>query len=287
MQKIKLKIPRKQNVNDKEFSTSVIKEVIPELEYYQFEELTEERDKTNDFVDFNQFFNEFGHNVTNLKAPTKNKKKVERPSFAIYFTIHNFNKPIDIDLSKINKIEFTPEELQNQVQSAYDKGFEDGKQITQMALAEEFHKMESWVRRIDEVVLNLQQEFSQSIGSVKDIVVPLAIKIAEHIIKDEIKTNPTIVEKQVAKALEIIDNEKVFQLRLNPSDVEILRSVNSVLLSDPKLEGVEIVPDPSIEQGGCILETEVGKIDATIDSQLSKVLSALNNVSIDLEEDNV
>lgn len=284
MQTIKLKINRKEKDKTIEYTSSVIKEVVPELEYYRFEELVEEKESNKEFTDFNLFINEFEDTILSPKTKPKNKKKFERPAYAIYFTIGNYNKPLEIDLSKIHRVELSTEEIQNQVQSAYDKGFEDGQQITQMALTEEFRKMEAWVKRIDEVISNLQQEFSLRIRSLKDIIVPIALKISEHIIKSELKTNPAIVEKQVEKSLEVIDNEKVFELRLNPSDVEILKSVGSILLSDPKLEGVEIVPDPSVEPGGCILETEVGRIDATISSQLKKVSNTLNNLSFDIEK---
>lgn len=284
MHTIKLKINKKERDKTIEYTSSVIKEVVPELEYYRFEELVEEKESNKEFTDFNLFINEFEDRILSPKTKPKNKKKVERPAYAIYFTIGNYNKPLEIDLSKIHRVELSTEEIQNQVQSAYDKGFEDGQQITQMALTEEFRKMEAWVKRIDEVILNLQQEFSLRIRSLKDIIVPIALKISEHIIKSELKTNPAIVEKQVEKSLEVIDNEKVFELRLNPSDVEILKSVGSILLSDPKLEGVEIVPDPSVEPGGCILETEVGRIDATISSQLKKISNTLNNLSFDIEK---
>jgi flagellar assembly protein FliH len=286
MQNLRIKIPKKTTQETKKLENSVIKDIIPEIELYKFEELTKDPvDK--EFNDFDTFFEEFQQELIPQKTQTKSKKKVERPTFAAYFAIKNLNKIVDIDLSKVTRLDLTPEEMQQNIQAAYDKGFEDGQQVTQLALAEEFHKFENWVRRIDKVIENLDFEFSIQIRKLKDILVPLAIKISEHIIRTEIKANPLLVEKQIEKVLELIDNEKVFELRLNPSDVEILKSVESKLLKDPKLEGVEIVPDPNIGQGGCILETQVGQFDATINSQLSRILNALNNMSISIETEDV
>ncbi|MGB9771292.1 MAG: FliH/SctL family protein [Candidatus Kapaibacteriota bacterium] len=283
MQAIKIKIPKKNTRTEENAKSSIIKDILPEIEFYKFEELKQETVEP-EYKDFQNFFEEFSREYVVKSKTAHSKKKVERPVFISYFSIKNLNKPIEIDLSKVKKLELTPEEIQNQVQSAYNKGFEDGQQVTQMAITEEFNKFEERVRSIDEVAENLIGEFSKQIRELKKIIVPLAIKISEHIIRNEVQTNPAIIEKQIEKALETIDNEKILNLRLNPIDAETLRKVKSKLLTDPKIYGIEIILDPQIEQGGCILETEVGKIDATIESQLKKIETHLKNTIIDLEE---
>ena len=282
--KVKLSKKDKQKTNKSGLESSVIKQIIPEIELYQFEELTREAVKP-EYDDFESFFDDFTESKPN--RPKQAKKVLPKPLFTIYFSIPNYCKPIDINLDKVKKIEFEKEEIQMQVQSAYDKGFEDGQQATQLALAEDFNKLEDWVRRIDQVTENLTQEFSHKIRELKNAIVPIAIKVAEHILRTEIKANPTVIENQVAKALEILDNEKIFKIRLNPDDIEILEKVNSRLLAEPKLESVEIVPDISINLGGCIIEAEIGQIDATIESQLKKIESALSNLTNDIDEENV
>lgn len=289
MKKLKVVFFKKGVPYEQPLEDSIFKDIIKvlEIEPYQFQELEKEEPNSEKYIDYQSLFTEYEQEITNQKEQPQSKKKIERPVFAAYFSLKNFNKPTEIDLSKVNKIELETEELESQIQSAYNKGFEDGQQVTQLAFAEEFKKMENWVKRIDEVIVNLNHEYSTQVFNLKEIIVPIAIKIAKHIIKSELKTNSSIIEKQVRKTLEIIDKEKVFQVKLNPGDVEILKMVGSNLLKDPKLEGVEIVADPTIEPGGCIVETETGMIDATVESQLTKIATLLSNISIDLEEKNV
>lgn len=286
MQTIKLKIGQKdrKQANNDFLESSIIKEIIPEIEFYRFEELTPEEVQP-EYADFESFFEDFVDEKPKVRK--KQEKKFDKPSFVAYFTISNLNKPIDINLEKVKKIEYEREELQKQVQEAYDKGFEDGQQATQMALTEEFNKLENWVRRIDKVTDELIKEFSNKIRELKNAIVPISIEVAEQILRAEVKIKPELVENQIAKALEIIDNEKIFNIRLNPDDIEILEKIQSNLLSHPKLEGVEIIPDPTISQGGCIIETEVGQIDATFQSQLNKIQTLLSNVITSVEEDDV
>lgn len=278
MYSMKIKIPKRKDQDKATKESSVIKEILPEIEYYQYEEFdTNDLDSTE--LDFGANYDNYRDDLEVKKKPGQqiSKNKIERPAFAAYHAIRNFNKPIELDLSKINKVETTVEEIQQQIQTAYNKGYEDGQQVTQMALAEEFHKFEERTKRIDSVIENLEIEFSQRLKDLKEVLVPLGIKIAEHILRAEIHIDPKVVEKQIEKALEIIDNEKVFKIRLNPADIDILKIMNSKLVMEPKLKETKIIEDPNVDRGGCILETEVGRIDARIQSQLSKIETSLKN----------
>lgn len=283
MQSFKIKIPHKlkEVKTSRKEETNIIKEIIPEIEFYHFESL---QDTTPE--NFEDPFDDFETASIYAKRRFKYnpKEKVERPVFAIYHAIKNLGKPIQLSLRKVHYLEYSPEELQKQVQSAYERGFQDGQQTTQMTLTEEFSKFEEWIRNIDRVTEELSSEFHKNIKELGRIAVPLAIQIARHILNTEVQQNPEIVERQVQKALEFIDNEQIFEIRLNPQDIEILNSVRSRLAgSEPKLEGVELIPDSSISRGGCIVESSVGRIDTTFESQLRKIQNSLEN--IDLESD--
>ncbi|MCX7879662.1 MAG: FliH/SctL family protein [Ignavibacteria bacterium] len=279
MQTIKLKLQKKNrsNTNTENKTVSfVIKEIVPELQQYQFEEF-EKSGKNNHLNPFlqNILFNDFN------KEGQQHKKKLQRPVFSIFFGIQNLNKPIEIDLSKVNQINLTAEEIQNQVQSAYEEGFNDGKQTTQMSLTEEINKLENYARRIDEIVEELSTEYSKALKELANLVVPVSIHIAKHILQVEVHLRPELVETQVRKALQILDNEKVLQIRLNSEDIEILKKIKSKLIDESRtLHGAEIVADPTIERGGCIVESSIGKIDATFQSQLEKIGKILSNISL-------
>lgn len=287
MQSFKIKIPHKpkEATVHKEEESNIIKDIIPEIEFYRFEAFqgiypTNFEDPFDDF--------ETASIYAKRKFSYNPKKKVERPVFSGYYTIKNLGKPIQLDLRKVNYLEYSAEELQEQVQSAYERGFQDGQQTTQMTFAEEFSKFEEWIRNIDQVTEELTSEFRRNMKALGGALIPLAIQVARHILNTEAQQNPEIVEQQVKKALDFIDNEQIFEIRLNPQDVEILNSVRSRLAgSEPKLEGVELVPDSSISRGGCIVESSVGRIDATFESQLRKIQENLENINLESDIENV
>lgn len=70
-----------------------------------------------------------------------------------------------------------------------------------------------------------------------------------------------VVEQVLAKARDAA----VLRLRLNPSDVRLL--MTGGLAGTPVLDGVELVPDGSVESG-CVIETASGSLDGRLDTQL-------------------
>lgn len=288
MQQFKVKISKPiKEISSKSPSkeSSIIKKILPEIEYYRFDELTPEPpDEFGDFRPFDDIFFDSEDDLFETKKKNKKAVQAKKPRFFVEFSVRNFNQPVEIDLSKVNQVIASHEEIQQQVQSAYDKGFEDGQQVTQLALNEEFNKFQNWLKNIDSVAENLRKAFAEELKSLGGAVVPIAIKIAEHILRKEVEQNPEIIVEQVQKALEIIENETILKLRINPDDLEVLRTVGSRL---PQIDSIQLIADGTIERGGCILETSIGTIDSTFASQLNKIAQSLNNLDFNIDEINV
>lgn len=287
MQHLKIKILKPIKIVSTEVAqkeSSIIKEILPEIEYYKFDELN--RETPQSFDDFSPFDDLFDSELDEIETKKISKKKggFNPTRYFVQFSIRNFNKPIELNLSKINRIVATHEEIQEQVQSAYNKGFEDGKQVTQLALAEEFSKFENWIKNIDSVTENLTKEFSKELQSLGKAVVPIAIKIAEHILRNEVTQKPEIILERVRHTLEAVENETIFKIRINPEDLEILESIKSKL---PQLASIELVSDPTIERGGCIVESSIGSTDATFTSLFEKIAQSLNNLDFQPDISNV
>jgi flagellar biosynthesis/type III secretory pathway protein FliH len=105
--------------------------------------------------------------------------------------------------------------------------------------------------------------------------------IAGHIIEREISADSDIVINQVKKAINSLDNDVIFKIRIHPDNVDILYNIKSELITDKSLlEKVVITPDHSVDPAGCILETSSGLVDARLKTQLEKVEHTLKQVQI-------
>ncbi|GAJ72665.1 type III secretion cytoplasmic protein YscL [Vibrio sp. JCM 18904] len=78
---------------------------------------------------------------------------------------------------------------------------------------------------------------------------------------DDVDTTVSVVRE----ALQLVSNQKQVILHVHPEQVvEVREKVAGVLSDFPEVGYVDVVADARLKNGGCILETEVGIIDAVL-----------------------
>lgn len=102
-------------------------------------------------------------------------------------------------------------------------------------------------------------------------VAKLAIAIAKKVIHREASIDPEVVLSTARAALAKLHGRSKVEIRLNPDDHEYIQNHRDKLHHRGSLE---TVADVSIARGGCLLHTDAGDIDATIDSQLDEIADA-------------
>lgn len=74
----------------------------------------------------------------------------------------------------------------------------------------------------------------------------------------------------VGHALRLVRDEKRVVLRVAPADAEAVeRRLADIVRGYPGMGRVDIAVDAGLSPGGCVMETEIGVIDATLERQLS------------------
>lgn len=106
-------------------------------------------------------------------------------------------------------------------------------------------------------------------------VVKLSFSIAEKIVGQQIKENDMAILGIVKQALDAAIGYKIL-VKVNPEDYVKIKSQEKNLLS--KMETgrtVSFKEDDTVKLGGCVVESEVGAIDAQLDTQLAAIKKAL------------
>ncbi len=97
----------------------------------------------------------------------------------------------------------------------------------------------------------------------------LATDLARKIIHREIEGDSSVVTSQAEEAIsKILEREKLI-IRVNPSDEELMKYHKEALgrMFDG-IDKIEVIGDANVERGGCIVETNLIKVDAQPGSQL-------------------
>lgn len=111
-------------------------------------------------------------------------------------------------------------------------------------------------------------------------ILEISIDIAKKIIKKELSQDQSIILDNIKEILKTLSREETkIMLTVNPTQVDMLKQEVPSAVEAAGLEAkVMIIPDESIMEGGCLVTTTNGVIDAKIETQLSIISKALKEV---------
>lgn len=111
-------------------------------------------------------------------------------------------------------------------------------------------------------------------------ILEISVEIAQKIIKKELEQDPNVILDNILALLKGLSKEETkITLRVNPTQVSLLKAEVPALLNEAGLDAkVLVVPDDAIMEGGCVVTTTNGVIDATIETQLAVISEALREI---------
>lgn len=150
------------------------------------------------------------------------------------------------------------EEAQAIRENAQREGFEEGLRQAEASIAE--------LREALAEVLNGREE---ALLSIADEIAPLAIEVAERIIKTEVSCDESLVMALVRDTIQKAGrNNKSILVKVHPDDVRIVKqSLKDEPIPNLNAELI-VMDDPMVDAGSCIIETSSGLIDASFSTQL-------------------
>jgi flagellar assembly protein FliH len=152
----------------------------------------------------------------------------------------------------------------------YAAGQRDGRQDAYDQLAQTFAERSQKLTENVEMFLQTaeveQKEMSDRIAS---SAARLALEIARKILRTQISDHPDLVLETVKHAIRRAVGSGNIVLRVNPHDIGIVRDhrADFVTILDG-IQHIEIVDDRRVGNGGCVIDTGTGSIDARIETQL-------------------
>lgn len=161
---------------------------------------------------------------------------------------------------------YTEEEMQARERQAGEKGFEDAR----LRLQQGFEKNLAAER--DSLAAALR-EFAQDretyFRDVEGDVVRLALEIARKVLHRESQMDPMLLAGAVRVALEKIAEGVAVKLRVPEDQAEKWKELAASLPSS-NLK-IEVVGDGTLTGPRCLIETEMGMTDASLEAQLGEI----------------
>ena len=168
-----------------------------------------------------------------------------------------------------NLISRAKEEAAAIKEAAAKEGYQEGLQTAQEDLER--------VKESLSAFFNAKQEIYDNIAT--DIL-EISLDIAKKIIKKESIENPDVILNNIKDIMKGLSKEEAkITLRVNPSQAAMLKNDVPEVADSLGLEAkIIIVADETITEGGCLVTTTNGVIDATIESQLAIISEVLKEI---------
>jgi type III secretion protein L len=107
-------------------------------------------------------------------------------------------------------------------------------------------------------------------------LIKIALKVAEKIIGHQLDSNKDEIAQIVGNALETVRQQRDIIVKVHPTDLKNLDAAKPHLIARlGRAKDIELRGDPSIKRGGCIIDTEIGTIDAQLETQLEQITNIL------------
>lgn len=160
----------------------------------------------------------------------------------------------------------TEEEIQAREQQAWQKGFD-------AALAQSRDNVEKAIAADRTEVVNALQEFAQGRDSyyhrLEGEVVQLVLSITRKVLHREAQVDPMLLTGVVRVALEKIANGTKVKVRVPPVQADTWRA--AIRKFPTRDLSLEVVADDSLSGPRCIIVTELGVTDVSLDAQLAEI----------------
>lgn len=134
------------------------------------------------------------------------------------------------------------------------------------------------IKLVSEKLVAIEQIKERFYEGAEPQVVKLVMEVAEKIVGQLAVENLEMIRSVVRLALERAIGDQII-IKVNPIDYQALSADGGAAkdLSD-RTRRISFRPDDAISQGGCIVESEVGTIDARLEIQLEAIRKALGLV---------
>jgi flagellar assembly protein FliH len=168
-------------------------------------------------------------------------------------------------------------------QAGYDYGYAAS---VEQAGADTMRHWESRLMEAESIVAQAYDAKNATIAEAETFVVDLSCAIAEKIVSKRLAKSPEMAVRMFAQALARRKEKGAITLCVSPAQFSFVQaSKDELALSIDSQAELQIVPDPTVKDGGCIVRSAFGSIDARIDTQLAAIRQELLRVAAHAAEE--
>ena len=157
-----------------------------------------------------------------------------------------------------------------EVEEAYARGRREGLENAEQQLATTTQALATALEEVSRLRESLARNSRQD-------MLRLVMAVAEQVIRREVTADPDVVLHIIEHALQSSVRADHYRIRINPADLEHVTEKKPLFLASISgLKNLIIEADAAVSPGGCRVDSDLGDVDATIETQLAAIRQALD-----------
>ena len=153
--------------------------------------------------------------------------------------------------------------------TGHEAGFAEGKA-----------EVERLIQRSQTILQRAQSKRSEILEEAEQEIINLVLLISRKVVKVISENQRNVILSNVVQALRKVKGRGNIIIRVNLSDLKLATEhLKEFINLVEGAKSVQVVEDSTVDEGGCIIETDFGEIDARISSQLAELESKILEIS--------
>jgi flagellar assembly protein FliH len=147
-------------------------------------------------------------------------------------------------------------------QAGYHDGYRDG-----LAALDNFKRSfaQQMATQVGHLIRSMDSELQALEADMAQAIINAATGLARQIVRSELATRPELVTQVAREAVAALSQSvRRIEMRVHPDDLAL---VQAGFGEEAVARGVTCIGDAGISRGGCILQSELGSVDARIEHQ--------------------
>ncbi len=167
------------------------------------------------------------------------------------------------------------------LQAAHQQGLASGKaefeqQVERRAQQLSDQRCKTAIASCEATVQKLSGETTTWLTNWRNLTVSLSAKIAEKLVRRTMQDNEEVLRVWLEEAIVALRDSRELRVLVNPDDFAVAgRFLQNLTKSIPQAAQIEVIPDPEITKGGCVVRSMHGTIDQQLESQLERLVQQL------------
>ena len=211
---------------------------------------------------------------------TEAKNKLESEINGVKLDYESRKRAIEADAAS-NAKKAADEARAKGYDEGFSKGHDEGLSKAREEVENEYlEKFSGLVKIIDTVGKNLDENFASLVSLNQPRLIRVWTEMLRRMLQRQVELNSDTIDDVLMDLLSRLSDKNQIVIYVSPDDLKHLEGEIDTKFQEV-LRGVkrlELKPDPSVEQGSCIVETGLGVYDARWRTQMGQIEGLVDNL---------